>query len=186
MKRALIRPNPPSALDGGASSFPLSRARLFTRRHSDALPPPFNHAQEIQTRFEPVCRNRGTEPMAFSALLTISPGEIPKTNANRPSVSTEGLVFPCSKQVMKERANPDLTDNSFLERPRASLSFVSSAGNAFFKRSAQSSAPMDFHRYRAQTHFRGSLFRSVLHSDAGCDSLTRTSFFEYSPQLPNF
>lgn len=106
-------------------------------------------------------RNRGTGPICFSALLRISPGEIPNANASRPKVSVEGVVLPCSKYVMKERANPVRTESSFLERPRASRSLVSSAGNAFLKRSAHSSAPMDSHGGQTIGESSGSIFRSV-------------------------
>lgn len=106
-------------------------------------------------------RNRGTGPACFSARLMISPGEIPSAKAKRPRVSMEGVVLPCSKYVINDRARPVRTDSSFFDRPRASRSFVSSPGSAFFKRSAHSSAPMDRHGERGAAERWGSIFRPV-------------------------
>jgi hypothetical protein len=105
-------------------------------------------------------RNLGIGPVCFSARLRISPGEIPNANARRPKVSMEGVVLPCSRYVMKERANPVRTESSFFERPRVSRSLVSSVGNAFFKRSAHSSAPMARYGESGSGGCCGSIFRS--------------------------
>ena len=109
-------------------------------------------------------RNRGTGPACFSALLMSSPSEIPKAKAKRPRVSMEGVVLPCSKYVINDRARRVRTESSFFDRLRASRSFVSSPGSAFFKRTAHSSAPMNCHRERGAAQGRGSIFRPVTNS----------------------
>ena len=104
---------------------------------------------------------RGNLPVRFSARLRISPGEIPKTNAIRPKVSTDGAAPPCSKVVMNDRARPLLAESSFFDNARACRNFVSSAGKARLNSSAHAPASMALDREEVSPAHWGSLFRSV-------------------------